>query len=123
MLVAVKKPPIEIRGDIPEKFIAMVREFFGETAVSVTADAPGDDDIITPENSTWFKAVEATMTPGKTMRHYREIHALTQEELGKKLGNVERQEISKMETGSRGISKKTAKQLAKIFDVSPARFI
>ncbi|MCU0822244.1 MAG: helix-turn-helix domain-containing protein [Spirochaetes bacterium] len=48
---------------------------------------------------------------------------MTQAELGKRLGNIPRQNISQMEKGKRGISKENAKRLAKIFDVPVDRFI
>ena len=49
--------------------------------------------------------------------------AMTQEELGKKLGGISRQNISHMERGIRPISKVNAKKLAKIFEVSVENFI
>lgn len=122
MLVAVKMPHIEIKGDVPEKFLEMTRDFFGSDSVTVVADDP-DDEIVRPETSKLYQGIEASITPGKAMRHYREIHNMTQEQLGKRLGGVARQEVSKMETGSREISKKTAKKLAKIFEVPVGRFI
>ena len=122
MLVAVRMPPIEIRGEtIPREFIEMVRDFFGD--VEVLPDEADDDEILTPETSTWFQDLAAGIAPGETMRHYRRLHRMTQTDLGNALGGVARQEISKMETGTRPISKKTAKKLAGIFDVSVARFI
>jgi transcriptional regulator with XRE-family HTH domain len=39
-------------------------------------------------------------------------------ELGKKIGNFTRQNISNMENGRRPISKAVAKALAELFDVS-----
>lgn len=124
MLAVVKAPHIEIRGDaIPQKFITVVRKFFGADAVDVIVEEPGDDDIIMPETSKWFQETSASITPGAAMKVYREIHGLTQEALGKNLGGVARQEISKMERGKRAISKMTAKKLSKLFNVSVERFI
>ena len=51
---------------------------------------------------------------------YRE--GATQKELAEKLG-MNKQHISDMERDRRSISKKTAKELAGIFKVSPVRFI
>lgn len=121
MLVAVKMPHIEIRGDIPEKFLSLVREYFGPETVTVEVDP--DDELVTPETSEEFQRIAASITPGKTMRHYRELHGMTQARLGERLGGIARQEISKMETSARAISKKTAKKLSKIFDISVERFI
>lgn len=124
MLAVVKTPHIEIRGDaIPQEFIAEVRKFFSASEVDVIVDEPGDDEIITPETSGWFRETEARVTPGAAMRVYRENRGLTQETLGQRLGGVARQEISKMETGKRNISLPTAKKLSGLFDVSVERFI
>lgn len=124
MLVAVKTPPIEIRGEaIPRRFIDEVKHFFGDDCVAVVLEDAGDDAIITPETSMWYQELEATLTPGDAMRAYRQIHELTQAALGEKLGGIARGEISKMETGKRNISLKTARKLAKVFDVPVSRFV
>lgn len=65
----------------------------------------------------WYKATKRGMTPGGAMRIYRELHGLTQEAVGEKLGGIRRQHISKMERGRRSISLSTAKKLAKLFSV------
>ncbi len=48
---------------------------------------------------------------------------LTQTELGKMLGNFSRQNISSIENGYRSISKRVAKKLAEIFDVSDEKLL
>ncbi len=121
MLVAVKKPRIEIRGEIPVQFLNVVRDFFGADSVMVEQDF--DDEILTPETSALFQQIDESITPGKAMRHYREIHNMTQSELGSRLGGIDKAEVSKMETGKRSISKKTAKKLSRVFDVPVGRFI
>nr|WP_246294147.1 helix-turn-helix transcriptional regulator [Desulfobacter latus] len=57
------------------------------------------------------------------MRIYRKNNQLTQEQLGKKLGNVSRQIVSNMERGTRSISLATAKKLSIIFNVPASRFL
>jgi transcriptional regulator with XRE-family HTH domain len=57
------------------------------------------------------------------MKLYREMHGLSQAELGRKLGRFSRQNISNMENGHRSISKATAKRLAQVFDVSVEKFL
>ena len=47
---------------------------------------------------------------------------MTQLELAEKFG-ITKQAISNMEHGSRAISKKMAKELSRIFDVSVSKFI
>ncbi|MBI9105464.1 MAG: helix-turn-helix transcriptional regulator [Spirochaetales bacterium] len=56
------------------------------------------------------------------LKRYRKRAGLSQSELALKLGMV-KENISAMETGSRGISKATAHKLSEIFQVSPGRFI
>ena len=56
------------------------------------------------------------------MRFYRKLSGMTQPVLAEKLG-MANQFVSDMENGRKPISKVTAKKLAKIFDVSVARFI
>ena len=118
MLARVKKPHIEMRGDLPDKFLDMTRKFFGESQVSVIDE---DELLIAVEDSEWYQNM--TVAPGEAMKIYRENHELTQEALGKKLGGIARGEISKMETGKRNISIKTARKLSTLFDVPVARFI
>jgi transcriptional regulator with XRE-family HTH domain len=57
------------------------------------------------------------------MKIYRELHSMTQAELGERLGNLPRQHISNMEKGVRGISKENARKLAAIFKVPVDRFL
>jgi DNA-binding XRE family transcriptional regulator len=57
------------------------------------------------------------------MKLYRELHKMTQAELGEKLGGLPRQHISNMERGMRAISLATAKKLSAFFKVSVERFI
>ncbi|HKK64790.1 MAG TPA: helix-turn-helix transcriptional regulator [Clostridia bacterium] len=54
---------------------------------------------------------------------YRELHYMSQTELGEKLGRFSRQNISNMENGQRDISKSLAKRLSKLFDGSVEKFI
>lgn len=79
-----------------------------------------DDELISVEDSEWFQ--ETVVTPGDAMRIYRDIHNLTQTDLGEELGGAGQPDVSKMETGRRPISLKTARKLSKIFDVPIERF-
>ena len=56
------------------------------------------------------------------MRFYRKLAGMTQSVLAEKLCAT-KQFVYDMENGRKTISKATAKKLAKIFDVSVARFI
>ena len=122
MQAVVKMPHIEIliNGDIPDKLISVLNEEYGEQ-VRLSEDNAGElVDIFTTE---WYRSVESGMTPGDNLRIYRENHRLTQAKLGEMLGGVPRQHISNMEREVRSISLKTARKLAKIFRVSPDKFI
>lgn len=74
-------------------------------------------------DTAWYKKIKASTTPGENMRLYRQLHKLTQAQLGEKLGGLPRQHISNMETGARAISLATAKRLSAIFKVSIERFV
>ena len=82
-----------------------------------------DEDSVNVFETTWYQDVRSRMSPGDTLKMYRENHGLTQAELGNMLGGVPRQHISNMERQVRAISLKTARKLAKLFDVSPDKFI
>lgn len=82
-----------------------------------------DDKLVYVFETDWFRDVDSKIFPGKNMKIYREIHKMTQGELGEKLGGISRQNISHMERGTRAISKQNAKELSKIFDVPVDRFI
>lgn len=60
---------------------------------------------------------------GEALKHYREIHGLTQDQLGEKLGGLLRQQISNMETGIRAISLDMAKKFAALFQTNPVNFL
>ena len=119
MLVAVRKPPIDfsITGIIPEKLISGLKKEYGDENVRVDRD-----DMVNAMEMDWFKELESEDTPGKNLRFYRKLVGMTQTELAKKLG-TSKQFISDVENDRKPISRKTAKELAALFDVSVARFI
>ena len=122
MLVVVNQPhtSFRIEGDIPASMLAYVDNEYGKQNVSIIDD--DGDMLLNPHDMEWFKEAEATETPGKNLRFYRKLAKMTQPELAAKLG-TSRQAISNMENGIRPISKKTAKELEKIFRVSVSNFI
>ena len=122
MQAAVKTPHTEIhmRGEIPPRIIAALRAEYGQALHVSTED---DEELVNAVETDWYRSVKATMTPGDTLRVYRETRQLTQAELGKRLGGIPRQQISNMENGSRPISVSMAKRLAAIFDVPAERFL
>lgn len=122
MLAVVKTPHIEIniKGEIPQKLLTVLEEEYGKD-VEITEE--DDEELLDIFETDWYKNIKAEMIPGDNIRIYRENFGFTQAELGKRLGNIPRQHISNMERGSRNISLKMAKKLAKIFNVSPEKFI
>jgi DNA-binding XRE family transcriptional regulator len=111
---------IDITGDIHPRIISVLKELYGKK-LKVTGD--DDSELVDVFKTDWYKTINVRMTPGKSMKAYREIHRMTQEELGRKMGGISKQNISHMERGIRSISKANAKLLAKIFDVPVDRFI
>ena len=71
------------------------------------------EELLDVFSSEWFAETSNSTTPGEIVKIYRENHNLTQEQLGKKLGNFTRQNISDIELGRRGLSKEVAKKLSK----------
>ena len=122
MQARVKTPHIKIdmKGDINPKVLSVLKEVYGKKVKLIKEN---DDELVDVFETEWFKNINAQMTPGKNMRIYREIHKMTQEDLGKKLGGISKQNISHMERSIRPISKKTAKLLATLFKVPVDRFI
>jgi DNA-binding XRE family transcriptional regulator len=120
MQVVAKTPRIDLRisGDIPEKVLKVLREEYGDLQIVIDHD----EDLLEMVNTEWYKGVKATLTPGAALRTYRENAGLTQEALGKLIGQVPRQHISGMEKGRRPIGKEMAKRLAAALRTSPMKF-
>jgi predicted transcriptional regulator len=114
-----KKKLFEIKGQVPSDVIKFLRKKYG-TNMEVLKEEKEFENIF---NTKWYKDVKSSLTPGETIKIYRENFRLTQTELGKNLGRFTRQKISDMETGKRGISKEVAKKLSAIFNVPIDRFI
>lgn len=121
MQARVKTPrtSIHIQGEIPSRILEMLRSEYG----SELKIYEGDEEYVEVAESDWYKEMAEITTPGDAMRIYRKNHQLTQEQLGKKLGNVPRQIVSNMERGKRSISLPTAKKLSVIFNVPASRFL
>ena len=122
MQAAVKthRTEIIIKGEIPERILAVLKSEFGDKLVINEGD---DDEFVDIFETDWYKSTKTGMTPGDVMHAYRKLHGLTQEKLGQKLGGVPRQHISNMERGQRPISTATGKKLAKLFSVTAERFL
>ena len=102
---------------IPKQLIAFLRSEYGEVEIL------RDEELVDVTSMDWYKKADAATTPGDNLRAYRQLHHMTQEQLGEKLGRFSKQNVSNMEAGRRGISKDTAKKLGLIFKVDPSRFL
>jgi DNA-binding XRE family transcriptional regulator len=120
MIAIVKKPKIEIRGDIPEEFLVQVKSYFGAKAVTVRRN--DDEETVDITTTAWYKKMKKKATPGTTLKVYRELRNMTQKELADKL-DIARTNLSAMEHDKRPISKPMAVKLAKLFSVGVERFI
>ncbi|MDR1429961.1 MAG: helix-turn-helix domain-containing protein [Spirochaetaceae bacterium] len=114
-----KKPPIEftVQGEIPDKYLKLLKKDFGP-ALSILEDG----ETLPVTDMDWYREIEEKETPGTTLRFYRTLHKMTQENLAARLG-VTKQKISNMEHNAKPISRKTAYQLSAVFGISPGRFI
>jgi transcriptional regulator with XRE-family HTH domain len=70
-----------------------------------------------------YKRVPLEMKPGDYLRFFRQDNNLSQSELGRKLGRLSRQDISKMENERRPISRRMALRLLGFFGVSVDKFV
>ncbi len=122
MLAVVKTPltSIRMKGRIPRKIINVLSKEYGKD-LHITPDA--DDELVNAFETEWYRNIKKTLTPGAYMKVFRQNKRMTQEQLGKAIGGIPKQHVSNMENGSRPISKNTAIKLAKIFNVSVAKFI
>ena len=123
MLVVVNQPHTEgfrIEGSIPKDVLDFVERRYSRENISIMDD--DGDELIDPTDMDFYKEMKASETPGGNLRFYRRLVGMTQQELAEKLG-MSKHHISDMENNRRAISKKTAKELGKLFKVSPIRFI
>ena len=122
MQAVVKTPHIEVRikGDIPPKLLFVLEEEFG---TDLLLEEEQDDEVVNIFETDWYSQIKSSMTPGDNLKIYRENRGWTQAQLGEMLDGVPRQHVSNMERDLRPISKKTARKLARIFNVSPGKFI
>jgi DNA-binding XRE family transcriptional regulator len=121
-MLRTKKPALTIKGQIPNWMISRLKKEY-KTRLIIKEDINEEEELVDVFETEWFSSIKSQMAPGENIKIYRENAGLTQTELGAKLGNVPRQNISLMEKGKRGISKETAKKLSKVFQVPVSRFI
>ncbi len=122
MQAVVKTPRIDVRitGEISEKLIKALEEEYGDDLIIITDP---DEEFVGAQETSWYKNIKSELTPGQVLQIYRENAGLTQEALGKILGDLPKQHISNMENNHRKITLEMAKKLASVFNTSPARFL
>ena len=109
----------EIKGDIPSQVLGYLQQQFGQD-VEIVED---EYELVNIFETTWYKQITATITPGDALTVYRENNGLTPADLGEKLGNLTEKEISEMECNKRGIDKTLAEKLSQLFEVPIERFL
>ena len=122
MQAVAKTPRIDVRitGEISEKLLKTLEDEYGDDLVIITDP---DEEFVDAKETDWYREAKAELTPGESLRIYRQNAGLTQEALGKMLGDLPRPPISNMENNSRAISLEMAKKLARLLNTSPARFL
>ena len=122
MLVVVNQPHTEgfrIEGRIPKDILDYVESRYSKEEISVMDD--NGEELFDPTEMDFYKEMKANETPGTNLRFYRKLVRMTQHELAERLG-TSKQAISLMEHDKRPISRKTARELGRIFSVTPHRF-
>lgn len=121
MLVVVRKPHtnFKVQGNIPDEVLNFLEITYG--SLVITEDE--NEKLINIRDTKWFKSRQKNRNPGTSIKTYRENKGWTQSDLGKKLGNLSRQNVSEMERGKRSISLNMAKKLSDLFDVNLERFV
>lgn len=110
-------PPIsfDFKARTPRKILDEVRNRYSRYLV--------EEPLLDYFETDFHKIVSARLTPGLCISNMRDVHGLTQEQLGEKLGGVRASRISDWENDRRSVSKKYAKALGAIFKLSPDRFL
>ena len=122
MLVVVNQPHTDgfrIEGRVPKDILDYVESKYSKENISIMND--DGDELLDPTEMDFYKDIKARQTPGGNLRFYRKLLKMTQPELAEKLG-TSKQAISLMEHNKRPISRNTARELGKLFNVSPHRF-
>ena len=119
-VVKTSRIELQIKGEISPILISVLEKEFG---TDLRLEEEQDDEIVNIFETDWYNQIKSNMTPGATLKIYRENYGWTQVQLGEKLDGIPRQHVSNMERGIRPISKKMAQKLAQIFRVSPGKFI
>ena len=107
-----------IDGSLSPDFLELLKDKFGED-MKVSDD---NEAWVDYKDTDWYKEISSIRTPAFNLAFYRKERRLTQAALAEKAG-TQKQVISDMEHGRKGISKNMAKKLAAILGCSPEKFI
>ncbi len=111
---------LEIRGFVPSFLLQVLRREYGKRLI-----------IRFPYMGRYRDALHAPLhqndppehSGAAFLRYYRQEAGLTQAALGRLLGAVTRNDVCAMERGRRTVSRRMAVRLARVFRVSPLRFL
>ena len=109
---------LDLSGVTAAEVLMALRKAFAD---QIVIDA--DNESVDITETSFYRRMKKHMTPGKYLRVYRERAGWSQSELGDRIGNLQRQHVSRLERGKRGISKEMAKRLAELFSVPVDRFV
>jgi hypothetical protein len=108
-----------VRGRISKRLIDVLRNECGND-VHVSLDP--EDETVDIFQTDWHRNIRKKLTPGMYMKVFRQNRSMTQVELGRALGGLPRQHVSKMEQGSRPIRKKVQSCFQSLLDEERAAF-
>ncbi len=107
---------VEIRGPGSDAVLSILRREMPDL------ETVGDDEYESLAGSTWFKDIAAGVTPGMSLRVYRDNAGWTQAQLSEKTG-IPVPHISGMEHDNRPIGKVSARKFAEAFGTDFRRFL
>jgi len=117
-----KEPRTELRVVVrgkkrTERIVALLRQH------GIEPEIVGDDDdkLVDVRETDWYQRTKAARTPGSVVNSMRWKHQLTQAELARRIG-VNRQNISAIERGKRGLGLKLALKIAAVMEEPVERF-
>ena len=124
MLAVVKKPHtrdvlFEITGEIPEDMLAYLEKEFGQQ-LEVSDEDEGFENIFA---TSWYQDVTARLTPGETMKIYREQYGIGLVELAEHVKIASAQVLAEIEHDQQPLTEELAAQLSQLFDVPVSRLL
>jgi len=116
MQVVVKKPRIEMTGDISKRDITYLRRAYGKNNVEII------EETFDIESLDWYKKIKASITPSDKVKALRHRDGMTRSELAKKM-KEKISVISAIEKGEKEIDDKIAEKLGEAFNITKKVFL